>query len=291
MINNYYFPNSVIEALAILKECGGKARIVAGGTDLMLQINSGERSPEVLVDISRMGELKQIKVENGYVFVGAALTHNEIAASTFLQENVRCLSLAADEVGSPQVRNSGTIGGNVINAQPAADTALALTALDAEAEIVTEDGSISTKIPLLYEKPGVSKVDSTSQIVKSFSFKLPGKNTGTAYRRLGKCKSIALPVLCSAAVLGVTDNVISYAAIALGPVALAPMRAKQTEAFLLGKKPTHEVFEEAAFIARSESNPRDSILRCSKMYRKNLVAILVKSTLQEALLNISERNI
>ncbi len=291
MINSYLFPATVAEALEILKEYHGKARIIAGGTDLMLQINSGQKSPEILVDISRLGELKQIKVENGYIFVGAAVTHNEIASSTFLQENVRCLTLAAEEVGSPQVRNTGTIGGNVVNAQPAADTALALTALDAETEVVSENGSIWTKIPQLYEKPGVSKIDSTSQIVKSFRFRLPGKNIGTAYRRLGKCKSIALPVLCSATVLGVTDNVIDYTAIALGPVALAPMRAKQAEAFLLGKKPTHEVFEEAASIARSESNPRDSILRCSKMYRENLVAILVETTLQQALLNISERNI
>jgi carbon-monoxide dehydrogenase medium subunit len=291
MIKSYYFPTTVIEVLALLIKYSGKACIIAGGTDLMLQINSGERSPEILVDISRIEELKQIKIKNSYVFVGAALTHNEIASSSFLLKNVRCLALAADEVGSPQVRNSGTIGGNVVNAQPAADTALALTALDAEAEVVSENGSIWTKIPQLYEKPGVSRVDSTSQIIKSFRFRLPAKNTGTAYRRMGKCKSIALPVLCSAVVLGVTDNIIDNAAIALGPVALAPMRALQAEAYLFGKKPTLEVFNKASSIARSESNPRDSLLRCSKLYRENLVAVLVESTLQQALLNISERNI
>jgi len=291
MINSYLFPTTVADTLAILKKYSGKARIVAGGTDLMLQINAGEQSPEVLVDITHIEELKQLKLENGYVYIGAALTHSEIASSVLIQQYSRCLALAANEVGSPQVRNAGTIGGNVINAQPAADTALALTALHAEAEIITLNGSSWIKIPQLYEKPGISTVDSTSQIVKSFRFKLPGRNSGTAYQRLGKCKSIALPVLCSVTVLGVTEKVIDFVSITLGPVAPAPMHAIQAEAFLLGKHPTPEVFKEAAIIARSESHPRDSILRCSKMYRENLVTVLVENTLHQALSNISERNI
>ncbi len=214
----------------------------------------------------------------------------KLPRSSLVKKHASCLSLAADEVGSPQVRNAGTIGGNVINAQPAADTALALTALDAEAELVTEKGTTWAKIPSLYERPGISTVDSTSQVISRFRLKLPDEFSGSAYRRLGKCKSIALPVLCSATVLRVQDGLITHASLALGPVAMAPFRALETENFLAGKKPVMEVFSQAAEVARSESKPHDSLLRCSKLYRENLVNVLVESTLQQALGNIQERN-
>lgn len=289
MVTEYLLAKSVPEALRLLNQHNGNARIIAGGTDLVLQLEAGEHSLAALVDITQIGEMCTIEQDDQFIYIGAAVTHAEIAESPIINRYAKCLALAADEVGSPQIRNAGTIGGNVINAQPAADTALALTALKAEADIVSKDGSQWLGIPQLYAKPGLSLVNSRSQIVTRFRFRSPNSHTGTAYRRLGKCKSIALPVLCCAVVLQVVDNIIASASIVLGPVAPCPMHAVEAEAFLQGKVVTDTLFVAASEIARKEAKPRDSLLRCSKMYRESLASVLVESTLQQAFGNVAER--
>ncbi len=289
MLQEYLVPKSTAEALEMLANYNGKARIIAGGTDLVLQMESGERLLDAVVDVSGLSELCSIEQDERYTYIGAAVKHAELAASPLINSIARCLALAADEVGSPQVRNAGTVGGNVINAQPAADTALALTALNAEAEILSQKGIMWQPVAHLYEKPGMSKVDSTCQLVRRFRFFTPGSSTVSSYRRVGKCKSIALPVLCAAVVISIEGEEIASASIALGPVAPAPMHADAAEKYLVGKKPTLDVIKETAILAQSESKPRDSLLRCSRMYRESLVAVLVENTILDALQNVPER--
>ncbi len=289
MVTEYILAQSVPEALLLLSRHNGNARVIAGGTDLVLQLEASKHSPATLIDVTQIGEMCTIEQMDPFTYIGAAVTHAEIAESPIINKYAKCLALAANEVGSPQIRNAGTIGGNVINAQPAADTALALTALHAEAEIVSNEGSQWLGIPQLYAKPGISVINSTNQVVKRFRFVTPGSNSGTAYRRLGKCKSIALPVLCCAVLLDVVDHVIASASIVLGPVAPCPLHAVEAEAFLQGKSVSESLFVAASEIARKEAKPRDSLLRCSKMYRESLVSVLVESTLQQAFVNATER--
>jgi len=289
MLQEYLIPKSISEVLQMLSFYEGRARIIAGGTDLVLQMGAGERSPDALIDVSNLPELGVIEQDDGYTYIGAALKHAELATSPLVNKVARCLALAADEVGSPQVRNAGTIGGNVVNAQPAADTALALTALNAEAEVIDKNGIHWYPITKLYEKPGLSRVDSTSQLIDRFRFITPGCSTRSSYRRVGKCKSIALPVLCCAVVIAVEEDKIVHVSIALGPVAPAPMHAEVAERFLLQKEPALEVIKEAARLSQHEAKPRDSILRCSRMYRESLVSALVENTLMDALQTEPER--
>ncbi len=286
MIEEYLRPTTVDEALQALAAYRGQARIVAGGTDLVLQMQRGEQSARHLVDISGLTELRGIVLSGDTITIGAAVTHAELAASPLIRRHAAVLSQAAGEVGSAQIRNVATVGGNVVNAQPAADTALALLALDAEAEVVRLDGSAWVALADLYEGPGRSRVDSRSELLSAFRFRaVPqsgGLRSGSAYRRLGKCKSIALPVLCAAAVVRLEDDRFASAAIALGPVAPRPYRAAAAEDWLAGRPADVETIAQAAALAQAASHPRDSLLRCSAEYRETMVAALVRSVLERA---------
>ena len=283
MWQEYLYPETVDEALDLLADHAGEARIVAGGTDLVLQLRRGERRAVCLVDISRIAALRTLSKVDGVITLGAAVTHAELASSALIQESAPVLAQAAAEVGSPEIRNVATLGGNIVNAQPAADAALALLALEAEAEVIGAGGARWVALPDLYRGAGVSAVDSTAEVVRSFRFRIPTGQVGSAYRRLGKCKSIALPVLCAATIVRLEGDRFVSAAIGLGPVAPRPFRPGVAEAWLIGQPATTEAVARAATMAQKEARPRDSLLRCAKVYREAMVGVLVRSTLLQAI--------
>jgi CO/xanthine dehydrogenase FAD-binding subunit len=279
----YLYPTSIDEALQMLAGRHGQARIIAGGTDLMRDWQRGEHVAACLVDITRIPGLRRIAEAEGVITVGAATTHAEVASSALIRKHAAVLAEAAGEVGSPQVRNAGTIGGNVLNAQPAADTALALLALDAEAEAVGLDGALWLPLAELYAGPGKSRVDPSAELVCCFRFGALQGQAGSAYRRLNKRKTIALPSLCVAAVVHLHGDAFGSVAIAVGPVATRPWRASAAEYWLRGTPANEASIAHAADMAQRAAQPRDSQLRGSQNYRKAMVAVLVQDTLQRAL--------
>ena len=283
MWQEYLYPESVREAVDLLAEWVGQARLVAGGTDLVLQLRRGERQAACLIDVSRIKEMCGIEEADGAITVGAAVTHARVAASPLIRKVAPVLAQAALEVGSPEIRKMATIGGNVVNAQPAADTALALLALEAEAEVVGVAGARWVPLLDLYRGAGRSAVDSTVEVVRGFRFRVPAGRAGSAYRRLGKCKSIALPVLCAATLVRLEADRVVSAAISLGPVAPRPFRAAEAERWLAGRPATADTVRQAAALAQDEAQPRDSLLRCAREYRQAMVGVLVQSTLEQAL--------
>jgi carbon-monoxide dehydrogenase medium subunit len=279
----YLYPTTVEEALHMLAAHHGKARVIAGGTDLMRDFQRGEHRADCLVDISRIPALRGIAAADGIISIGAATTHAEIARSPLIHRHAAVLAEAAAEVGSPQVRNVGTIGGNVVTAQPAADAALALLALDAEAEVVGPHGAHWLPLAELYAGPGMSRVDPTAELVRSFRFRALEGQAGSAYRRLNKRKTIALPSLCVAAVVRLHGDAFGVTAMAVGPVATRPWRASAAEYWLRGTPANEASIAHAADMAQRAAQPRDSVLRGSSAYRKAMVAVLVQDTLQRAL--------
>jgi len=143
MWEEYLFPRSIQEALEILKSYKGQARIIAGGTDLILELKDRTRTVKCLVDIREIDALKNIEQDGEEIKIGAGVTHSQIASSMLIQRQATVLAEAASAVGSPQIRNQGTVVGNVVSAQPAADTAVALFALEAEAEITISGKALS----------------------------------------------------------------------------------------------------------------------------------------------------
>jgi carbon-monoxide dehydrogenase medium subunit len=269
---------SADHALALLTELDGTGRVIAGGTDLMLDQRTG--SARVLVDISRLPEWRSIEQRGDRIHVGALCTHNDLATSALLQERAAALSLAAAAVGSPQIRVVGTVGGNVVNALPAADTAIALAALGATAEVRSAAGTREADLLSLYAGVGKSTIDPTREILTGFSFPIP---SGSGFKRLARRKALALPVLNVAAAVWMDDGLAcSDVRISIGPVAPAPWRALEAEHVLRGSVLTRETISRAAHTAMATAVCRDSIRACS-LYRQSMVQVLVRRALLQAL--------
>lgn len=283
MWREYLYPTTVEQAIEMLTAYQGQARVIAGGTDLTLELKRGQRQATCLVDISRIPTLRGIQEHDGSIVIGATTTHAEIARSALLRERAAVLAEAAAGLGCPQVRQVGTIGGNVVNAQPAADAALALLALDAEAELVSRCGSRWVPLEELYAGPGVTRVDPSAELVRAFRFRAVDGRAGSAYRRLNRRKTVALPALCAAAVVRLHGDSFASAAIAVGPVATRPWRASAAEHWLIGTPANDISIGRAAQLALKAAEPRDSILRGSRAYRKAMVEVLVTDVLQRAL--------
>jgi len=205
MWQEYLFPSSVEEALAMLSEREGRARLMAGGTDLVIELTEGRRAADCLVDITRIPELDRITLEDGMIVIGANVTHRQASESLLIRERATALAEACQAVGALQIRNVATLGGNVVNAMPAADGTTALLALNAEAEIANGMGRRWTPLPDLFAGPGISKVDSTGEILTAFRFKALGEGQGSALERIARRRALALPILICAVVVTLSE--------------------------------------------------------------------------------------
>jgi len=278
----YLFPTSVKEALRILAEYRGEARIIAGGTDLVLQSRSGKCPSQVMVDITRIPDLDGIEERDGYIHVGALVTHAQVVASPLIQGKAGVLAEACAHVGGPQIRNMGTLVGNVVNARPAADGAVALFALNAEARVANLEGHRWQPVSEIYKDVGVCLIDPCIEIVTALRFPALGPRCEGAFERLARRRSLALPIINAAAVVCVEGGVFSDVRIAVGPVAPTPFRAARAEAALLGQQVEATVIADAAELAAADAQPRDSAVRGSKRYRTAMVGVLVRRALMRA---------
>ena len=281
---DYYLPLSVDEAVGALARYDGKARVVAGGTDLLLDLQQGNEHPvDALVDVTHIIGLNEIREEDGFITVGAGVTHNQIVESRHLQQKATALVEASYVVGGPQVRNVATIGGNVAHALPAADGTTALNALDAEVEVASFSGRRRIPFTSLFLGPGKSAVDSTREVLTALRFKATSDHEASAFSRIMRPQGVALPIMNFSAKLRVIDNRIAEVALAVAPVAPTPFRCKQTEAFLIGKSATAESIEAAVAVLLGECRPRTSPHRATAEYRKEVLPVLLRRTLSKAI--------
>lgn len=284
MWQEYLLPASVEEALEMLAAHEGEARIIAGGTDLIIQLSNKECLAKCLVDITGIEELKRISMDGNTIVIGAGVTHSQVASSHLIRRRAAVLAEAAQAIGSPQIRNVGTVVGNVVNAQPAADTAVALLALGAEAEIATVSGPRRVPLEELFLGLGISSVDSTAEMVTAVRFPALGENQGSAFERIAKRKALALPILNAAVVvtLNSTGDAFQEARIALAPVAPMPFRARRAEEALRGAAVAPESIDQALEAALQESHPRTSLLRASREYRQEMIKVLLRRAINRA---------
>ncbi len=284
-VADYVTASTVEEALATLASLRGAGRVIAGGTDLMIQIYHGEREVGCLVDITRIPGLTDIRRSNAHVVIGAAATFAQIEHSPLIQEVAPVLAEASSWVGSPQIRNVGTLAGNVANAQPAADGSIALLALDAEAEIANLTGRQWVPVASLFVSPGVSRVDASAEMITAFRFPARVSREGAAFERTARRKALALPLINVAArvLLDASGEHVRDVRIAIGPVAPVPFRAQEAENTLRGRAVSSEAIAEAVEAAVHESKPRSSLLRASKEYRREVIGALTNRAIARAL--------
>ena len=284
-LHEYLVPQSLAEALEMLAEYRGKARVIAGGTDVIPQMRHRDFQVEALVDIARLPGMDAIEQEGNEAFLGGLVTHAQVASSPLIKEKAGLLADGAARVGSPQIRNIATVAGNVVSGQPAADTSIPLLALNARVTIASRNGNRVIPLTEFFLGPGKTVLDSSKEILTRIQFKTLGENQGGCYLRLSKRQALALPMLVCSSVVRVASKkkVIEEACIALGPVAPIPFRAIRAEEKLRNAPITSETLNAAADISMKESAPRDSLLRGSREYREEMVKVFVRRSLKGAL--------
>ena len=282
----YHKPKSVAEALVLLDQAEGKGRIIAGGTDLVLQLSQGEPTAEFLVDLTEIDELKVIHEHDGWMHIGAAVTHSEAAKNALIRKEATALAEGCAKVGSPQIRNVATLAGNVITARPAGDGAISLLALEAQIKVVSKTGEHWIPIEETYRGVGRSSIDSTREVATELRFRILGGRRRTKFFRMSRRKALTLPILNGAVAIlwGSPANRIQKARIALGPVAEKPFRARKAEAYLESAEIAPESILEAARIASEEAKPRTSLLRGTDLYRKEMIRLYLVRALRELLI-------
>lgn len=299
VFEQYHLPNSVAETLDLLAQYDGRARIIAGGTDLLVdtqaEVHHGERPfYDALIDVTHIAGANAIRTEDGYIVIGCGVTHTQLVGSTLVQARATALAEACYVVGGPQVRNVATLCGNVAHALPAADGTVALMALGGEALVARRaqsNGSARVELqwqPLvsLFRGPGESAVDSTRELLAAVRVRPTEADESSAFVRVMRPQGVALPILGMAARVRWSGQgqarTIGEVALSAGPVAPVPFRAHKTEEFLRGKALTAEVLEQAAKLLVDEAKPRTSAHRASKEYRYELLPSLLAQVLQAA---------
>ena len=266
-------PKTLDEAIAVLEECGHKARVLAGGTDLLVQIHTGAAKPECLIDLKGIEELKGVReTPGGGLEMGALTTHAELEASPLMKERFPIIHDGVSKIGSRQIRNRATVGGNICNALPSADSAGPLMALGAVLHLRGPKGFRQVPLDAFFLGPRRTAIEHGEILTKIV---VPPSAGQGAYIKYTRRKAMDLALLgASVFVECDKDGKVTEARIALTTAAPVPMRARQAEAALKGQPLSDAVLAQAGEIASREAQPRTS-WRGSEEYRRHLLKILV----------------
>lgn len=279
----YVRPQTIKAALHTLQQ--GEARVIAGGTDLLLDMRQRREAPvRVLVDVSAIDEMREIRETEEGVLVGAAITHAEITNSHLLRSCAAALVEASSVIGGPQVRNVATLGGNVAHALPAGDGTIALLALGAEVQIASRGGKHWRPLLDLFRAPGEPNFDRTQEILIAFRFPKVGKRSGSSFMRVMRPQGIAIAILNMAVAVKLSSQaLIEDVRLSVGPAAPRPFRARRTEKALIGKAWSTALEAHALQLLHEEVQLRTSPHRATEAYRRHLLGVLLERTMNAAL--------
>ncbi len=270
----YFKPKTIAEALQLLDKYKEKAKILAGGTDLIVQLKEDILSPEIVIDIKDIPDANRIEEENGFITIGNNVTFTQIMESQILKEKLPLLCQTAQKVASVGIRNRATLAGNICSAVPSLDSAPALLNYDAiviiknkvkQREITIHDWFVAPKKTAL----------ATDELVVGIKIKIPKKHK-SIYQKLGRYQGEDLAQAGLGVLLDESGKV-SLAMCAVGPI---PKRLRKTEEFLNNNKATQENWEKAAEILNTEISPITDI-RATERYRRQMMKVMLKRSLEE----------
>lgn len=279
MWETYIQPRTIDETVQLLAQHGKEARIINGGTDLIIEMERGLRTPRIVVDVSRIPKMDDIREEGDYIRLGAGVTHNQVVGSPLLREKAYPLARACWEVGAPQVRNRGTIAGNLITASPANDTITPLWAMGAEVKLKSVRGERVLPFSTFFKGVRKTALEPDEMLVEVMFQKMSPKDRGT-FIKLGLRRAQAIAVVNTAVVLEFEEDEISNAWITLGSVAPTIVSAIGAEQFLVGQRLGDDVIEEAAEMSAEAARPIDDV-RGTADYRREMVKVLVSRALRQ----------
>ena len=274
------------DAFALLEGHGEAAMLLAGGTDLIIEVKQETKTPDHLISLRCIPGLQEIAYENGELCIGAMVTHRMIEKSELLREKFSLLTDSVDNLGSVQVRNVATIGGNICNAAPSADTAAPVVALGAKLVLEGPAGEREVFIEDFFQGPGKTAL-AAGEILRTIRIPALPEGACSCYIKHSRRKAMDLPLLGIAVIIVPDGNMVcKEARIALSLAGPVPFRAKKAEDFVTGKPLSRDVWEQAAEIALSESNPRTSF-RTTAEYRKKMICALIPRAAEVALKRVN----
>jgi carbon-monoxide dehydrogenase medium subunit len=279
----YKQPTSLGEAIQALLTAAGPVIPIAGGTDLLLDLKQGRHSPvHTLIDLTSVHEMTALEVRGEDLFIGAAVPVNRIALDPQVGFHTQALVEACNLIAGPQVRNTATLGGNVAHALPAADGTIALTALDAQAEIAGRSGSRRMPFTSLFLGPGKSAIKKGEELIVGFYLPKNKKGQASCFKRIMRPQGVALPILNCAVWLERASDVVVDIHIAVGPGAATPFRATQAEVAMRGQVFTDNSINKTIEELLVQVQFRTSARRATAEYRRHIVTGLFRETLHAA---------
>ena len=277
----YFEASSFSEAVSLLAQYGKEAWLIAGGTDLLVWMKEGARHPKAVINIKTIPGADQITFdEKKGLTIGALATISDIQNSAVIQERFAPLAQAARELGSAQVRNLATIGGNLCTAAPSAETAPPLLVLDATVKLAGAKGDREVPLKDFFLGPGSTALE--GEMLTEIIIPNPAPGTRGVYKKISRRNAVDMAIVGVAVVGRISKDSKAWQdiKIALGAVAPTPMRALKAERLLLGNKIESTTIQEAAQIASEEARPISDV-RASAWYRKEMVKVLLRRSLEE----------
>jgi len=297
---NYIRPKTLSEAMDAFAHAPRPLAPIAGGTDLLLDLEQGRHTPvQTLVDVTSVAEMTALELRGDQVFIGASVPVNRIVLDPLAVAHAQALTEACNLIAGPQVRNVATLGGNVAHALPAADGTIALLALDAQAEIASTiapaavpahvpaavpGGVYTRRIPFkeLFLGPGKSSLKHGEELLVGFYLPLSTLHQASCFKRIMRPQGVALPILNCAVWLERERDIVKDIHIVVGPGGGTPFRATQAEDTLRGQSLNETTFDSATEALLAQAQFRNSPRRAGADYRKHIVGSLFKDTLETA---------
>ncbi len=280
---DYKSPNSIEEAIQLLWRADEKAKLIAGGTDLVIGLRNGDQNPRLLIDVTGIEELRRIEETDSTISIGSAVTHSEIASSPLIRKWAKVLSDAASEIGAPQIRNLGTIGGNIVNASPAADTIPPLMVLNAMGKVVSKEGEKQVPFYELFKGPYETNLKSHELLVE-VTFQKLSPDMKSCFVRLARRDAMAIARMSIAIILGMEKGKrqIKDIRIAAGSVTPTPQRLSEAEDLLREKSPDKETLQAAALKVSATMISKTGV-RPSTPYKRPVIEALFIRGMRKAL--------
>jgi carbon-monoxide dehydrogenase medium subunit len=275
----YHSPESLNEALSLLAELENASPVI-GGSDLMIAMRNGVSVPSDVVDLNEIPELNFVKEEDGIISIGATATHTQVANNP-LVARIQSLVDSVSKIGSPQIRNRGTITGNVCNASPAADSAPPLLVHMAEVKIQSLNSKRIIPITDLFAGPKINSLE-TGELVTEIRIPVPPNGAASSFKRIGRRKAFTLSVVSSAAYILMDGEICTDAKVAFGSVAITPVRVPKAESLLIGSKLDEGTVKATSDTVHEAVKPITDV-RGTADYRKDMCPVLMRRAIDQCL--------
>jgi CO/xanthine dehydrogenase FAD-binding subunit len=276
-----------LQHLTTLLQTPGR-KLIAGGTDLIPSLRQNQNAPSQIIDISRLREMRYIREQNRIVHIGALTSFRDIQNSRILNETAPALVQAAGQIGSPMIRTRGTLGGNLANASPAADSLPALLIMDASVTLSSQNGQRTQKLQEFLLSPGKTDLHS-DEILTDIFFEKPPINCAASFMKIGPRRGMTIAIVNAAALLGLdSDGCINQVRLSIGAAAPTAIRCLHTEQALIGKQPSEQLWESVSSLIIEEISPIDDI-RGTAQYRRRAAFVLAKRALSAAVHSLQTR--